>query len=295
MSSPEKEQLGKVDSDIQKANSTINSDQAGSNVSGADAQILDNINKEANLIPLFIMLGAVAVLLIVFIVIKVTGNKKEVIPPYELTYSQAEIATAEDFGDTVAGYIKDTAKDVVNERYENTVFVGDSLTEGLSYYGYQEIDHVIAERGTSIEQAMKKIKKIAKPNPDYIFVMLGINDLNYSIYTLDDIEDNYIKLIEKLHDKMPNAKIYAESLLPVTKNFAKSHKLLSNKRINTFNKRIKKIAGKYDYVTYLDVHSKYVTSKGCLSSKISSDGYHLQPDAYEKWVKLVKETLKNDK
>ena len=114
-------------------------------------------------------------------------------------------------------------------------------------------------------------------------------------YTVDDIEANYIKLVEKLHDKMPKAKIYIESLLPVTKNYEKAHKLLSNKRINSLNKRLKKIAGKYDYATYLDVHSEYVTSKGCLSSKISSDGYHLQPDAYERWVKLVKETLKNDK
>ena len=293
MSSPEKEQLDKVDSELKKADKSIPNDNLSGSVN--DEQILDSINNEVNLMPLFIMLGAIAVLLVVFICIKLSGRNDAEIVPYELTYYQAEINTSEDFGDTVAGYIKDTAKDVVNERYENTVFVGDSLTEGLSYYGYQEIDHVIAERGTSIEQAMGRIKKIAKPKPDYVFVMLGINDLNYSIYTLDDIEANYIKLVEKLHDKMPETRIYIESLLPVTRNYEKEHKLLANKRINKLNKRLKKIADKYDYTTYLDVHSKYVTSKGCLSSKISSDGYHLQPDAYEKWVKLVKDTLKNDK
>ena len=83
-----------------------------------------------------------------------------------------------------------------------------------------------------------------------------------------------------------------QSLLPVTAKFEKENKALSNKRIGKLNNRLKKISESYDYTAYVDIHSRYVNKKGCLPAKISSDGYHLTIEAYQKWMDYVKNEVK---
>lgn len=268
-------------------------------MSNPNKESIDELNQEEKMentgrnwfLPFFVAFDVVAVLIIILMFSGVFSAKEE--GPYELRYEQATIEDQPEFLVSVQTMIEEETIRANQERFDESVFLGDSLTEGLGLYGYVKTANVVAERGLNIENATtKKMKKITKKKPSYVFIMLGINDLNNSVYSMKDIEANYRKLLEKLHGKLPETKIYVQSLLPVTAKFEKDNKALSNKRINTLNKTLKKISESYDYTVYVDIHSRYVNKKGCLPAKISSDGYHLTIEAYQKWIDYVKNEVK---
>ncbi|MDD5948566.1 MAG: GDSL-type esterase/lipase family protein [Lachnospiraceae bacterium] len=239
---------------------------------------------------LFILFDVIALVIIGALLFRTFFPKEpEVV---ELSYEQPMLVEEPQMMEHIQELIAKGVAEQNKERFQHSVFLGDSLTEGLSIYGYVKTSNVVAQKGLSIERAMKKVNTIAKKKPQYVFVMLGINDLNFATYSMDDIEENYRKLVKKLHRKLPDAKIYVQSLLPVTNSFQKEHKRLSNKRINALNKRLKNLSKDYKYTSYVDIHKLYVNKKGCLSSKISSDGYHLKMDAYQNWVEYVKGEMK---
>lgn len=238
---------------------------------------------------LLIIFDIVIVIVLIWMLMGAFSTKEQ--EPYVLRYEQVTIIEQPDFLPSVQAMIEEETIRANQERFEESVFLGDSLTEGLGIYGYVKTSNVVAERGLNIENATKKLKKITKKSPSYVFIMLGINDLNNAIYSMDDIEDNYRTLIEKLHNKLPETKVYVQSLLPVTAQFEKDNKALSNKRIEKLNKRLKKLSESYDYTAYVDVHARYVNKKGCLPAKISSDGYHLTIEAYQKWLDYVKNEI----
>lgn len=267
-------------------------------MSSPNKESIDELNQGENrentgknwFLPFFIAFDIIAVLAIILMFSGVFSSKEE--EPYMIRYEQVTITDQPDFLSSVQAIIEEETIKANQERFDESVFLGDSLTEGLGIYGYVKTANVVAERGLNIENATKKIKKIIKKKPSYVFIMLGINDLNNSVYSMDDIEDNYCKLLEKLHEKLPETKIYVQSLLPVTAKFEKENKALSNKRIGKLNNRLKKISESYDYTAYVDVHARYVNKKGCLPAKISSDGYHLTIEAYQKWMDYVKNEVK---
>ena len=236
-----------------------------------EEQVTEEQAKSGMFLPVFLIFDAVALIVIALILLGTFSKKETVQEPYFLTYEQAVAEAAPDFQKQIEDLTKKWKKEARQERFNNSVFLGDSLTEGLGIYGYVKTKNVVAQKGININAAAKKVKKIVKQNPS--------------------IEERYRNIIKKIHRNLPEAQIYVESLLPVTSAYENSHKKLTNERINKFNKRLKKLSDDYKYTTYVDIHSLYVNKKGCLPSKISSDGYHLKPEAYEKWLDYVKNKM----
>lgn len=292
MSSPEKEQWKQVNRDIQKDKTEQKQDgldtrQEEQNSLHAELQ---ESKKTLSFLPFFIAFDIIALFIIILVFTSVFNPKAP--ETIEISYQQTVLEEQPQMMETIQNIIAEGIAESNKERFQHSVFLGDSLTEGLGIYGYVKTGNVIAQKGLSIERAMKKVNKIAKKKPEYVFVMLGINDLNFSSYSMDDIESNYCKLVEKIHKRLPDTKIYVQSLLPVTDKFQKENKRLSNKRINKLNKRLEKLSKEYKYTKYVDIHKLYVNKKGCLPSRISSDGYHLVMDAYATWTDYIKNEMK---
>lgn len=284
MSSPEKEQWKRTKEKMSKEKQ---SNQNEVNDVQEDNQSVDT-QKGSLFFPLFIAFDIIAIGLIACYFLGVF-TPKEVEPEYvEVHFHQTTIETSDTMLDQLAQVFETERKEACQERFEQAMFLGDSLSEGLGIYGYVKEKNVLAVKGLNLLTAKDYIKKIAKKKPKYVFVMLGINDLNCESFSMDYNEKNYRKLIEKIHKKSPDTKVYVESLLPVTSGFAKEHKQLSNKRIVKFNARLAKLSTEYDYTTYVDLHSLYVNEKGNLPKKISADGYHLLSSAYEPWIEYIK-------
>ena len=233
MISPEKEQLkrlnGELNNDIIR-NSRVSSKRTRRK-RGPAMNMNDNRNDRSGknfLFTAFIVFDIVALIIIALIFTGVFSPKEEEPEIVQLKFEQQYFSQEPGFYVALDGIFQADILRLNQERFANSVFLGDSLTEGLSLYGYVDASNVVAVRGLNLITAQKKIKKIAKKNPQYLFVMLGINDLSWTGSTVSGVADSYKKLIEKIHKKTPETKIYIQSLLPVTKKYESSHKLLKN-------------------------------------------------------------------
>jgi lysophospholipase L1-like esterase len=169
------------------------------------------------------------------------------------------------------------------------IFLGNSITE-MGNWKKATGDTTVLNRGIGGDityGVLKRLKDITDRQPSKLFILIGINDIGKDIPDAV-IADNYLKIVNEVHSKCPQTKIYAESILPLNptmKNFPQhydkeEHVLAVNKLLQT-NAAI----GKY---TYVDIFHLFVDSDGRLKSELSYEGLHLKPPAFDIWVAYLK-------
>ena len=240
------------------------------------------------IVALFVTLWLLVLLVGVMLIMKMNNVKWEDVveakpEPVQLSYEDDGYLNATMDATYLANIFASTKR---QQRLDTGVFVGDSITEGLGIYGYVPVERLVAKKGLTVEQASKKMKSIKKMNSNYVYLLLGTNDLNYKNKTIKGITKEYTDFVEKIHTNLPDAHIYIESVFPVTANFEK-HSQITNKRIDKFNGKLQGIANERDYVTYVDVASGLKNKKGRLVKKYSADGYHLTTDGYAIWLGAI--------
>jgi lysophospholipase L1-like esterase len=116
--------------------------------------------------------------------------------------------------------------------------------------------------------------------PDRMFIMLGMNSLvgSPSGSQMDSSISSYKSIIKDCLKENPDMQVI---VLPVSPT--RPSATVKNSNINTFNKKLKKMAKKLG-VYYYDYTSCLKGSDGTLSSSYSAgDGIHLTPTAYRKF------------
>lgn len=179
----------------------------------------------------------------------------------------------------------------VLEKSENIVFFGDSLTE---YYPIEEIygETSFVKSGVAgykVQDLLDRMDTMLyRYNPTKVILLIGIND-----YYDDKSEENQkqiikkiIKIVEKIKENRPKAKIYLESLYPINirkKDLAEKE---DNENIDTLNKKLKEYSKKNDIV-YIEVNSKLKDGDGNLDERYSEDGIHLNKVGYAKVTRIL--------
>jgi len=174
---------------------------------------------------------------------------------------------------------------LVGVKEKDVVFVGDSHTNYFEWGEYFSVISV-ANRGIGSDTTkgiLGRIDGIVALNPKKIFIMAGINDIQKGI-PIEDIEQNYVKIIEYINKSNPNVEIYVQSVLPVAgklyeRNFYKSSKPL-NEAVIQLNKKLSELEG----VTYINIADNFGKE---LPDKYSVDGVHLNKDGYKVWVDTI--------
>ncbi len=177
--------------------------------------------------------------------------------------------------------------------FDDTVFVGDSISFGIASYGYSTFDHVFAKVGLSQHSALTSrcvytsktnsmtiadALKLAKPGK--VILTIGINII-YS-YKSDAFYNDYKKLVEKIKNATPDSKIIIQSILPVTQKWANANgKPNSHQAIIYANQKLYEIAKEYDCY-FLHSFEDLCDENGFMISEYSSDGLHLSRKGYEK-------------
>ncbi len=185
--------------------------------------------------------------------------------------------------------------------FDDAVFIGDSRTEGLEIYDGLDNAAYYAVKGLmvntiftkpAVEVGGKKLtvmQAISGQKFGKIYIMLGINELGWSS-SATFIQD-YGKVIDEIKKDQPNAKIYVQSILPVSAKKAQSDKIYSNANIVSHNQMIREMTVKKG-VAYLDVASAVSDSKGNLPEKASVDGVHLNQEYCKKWCEYLRTRAK---
>ena len=168
------------------------------------------------------------------------------------------------------------------------VFFGNSITRGSSFHEYFPNKKIcnLGYPGDNLDGMLLRIDQIKAVNPTKVFIMAGINGLQYQ--TLSIFDEKYERLVKLVKEKNPQAEIYLQSILPVNKTIS-DNRYANNKKIIAANDIIKKIASS-NGCTYIDVHSLYYKN-GELDHVSTKDGVHLLPQCYDKWAELLKQYI----
>ena len=178
-------------------------------------------------------------------------------------------------------YSKDT--------FANSVFVGDSLTEGLSIYDYIDAENVIAYKGMTIQTAKNEIENIAQRNPNRVLLLLGTNDI-LSGEISSQFASRYIELVQDIKKSIPEAVIYVQSIFPVSAEVEANRPMLANSRIDEYNAALKEASINNGY-KYIDVCTKFKNADGKMIDHYSPDGIHLNYEYYKIWLNYLSQNL----
>lgn len=158
----------------------------------------------------------------------------------------------------------------------NYLFIGTFNTERLNFeddYHYIKISDDKFETDNILEDMVGQVYQY---NPTYVFIELGINELD--IESNKEFVDNLGKIIDGIKDNRPYAEIYIESIYPINKevdNYDNSiiKDFINNELIYTVNKDIKKMVEEKE-VKYLDLYSLLIEN-GNLIKDYTDNGVYL--------------------
>lgn len=179
--------------------------------------------------------------------------------------------------------------------YNDVLFIGDSRTVGLRDYARSgNADYFCtvgmsvfnySDRTASDKNFSKQTLESLLSSRTYgkIFISLGINECGYSTSSLIKA---YTKLVNRVRELQPNAKIILQGIITVTEKYANGKDYFSPKHINSVNDRIKGLANG-STTFYIDANPYFTDSRGYLYTDITGDGCHFSGKYYREWAKWI--------
>ncbi|MBR6949547.1 MAG: hypothetical protein IKH54_05105 [Bacilli bacterium] len=183
-------------------------------------------------------------------------------------------------------------------KYENIVFLGDSITD---YYPFEDIylDLPIINSGRAGYKTTDILKEmdtlVYQYNPTSVFILIGTND--FITETGDgqekEVEDNIVKIVNNIKKHRKNTKIYIQSIYPVNKSVNENSVAdRDNEEIQEVNKFLKTYCEENKY-TYIDMYKYLVDEDGNLMKKYTNDGLHANEIGYARISQKLLEYLYN--
>ena len=166
-------------------------------------------------------------------------------------------------------------------------FFGDSITQMGNFQSYF-IDKRIINLGISGDSLCgmtSRVDMLSNVNAEKVFLMAGINGLKDD--TIKSSVDSYETLICSIRDVAPDAKLYIQSVLPVSQE--QEEFCAKNDTIKIFNNEIENLAKEYG-ATYINLFDLY-ENDGYMNEQLTSDGIHLQGKAYEIWISEIEQYI----
>ncbi len=158
------------------------------------------------------------------------------------------------------------------------VFYGNSITNGSDFRKFFPDVSIcnLGYPGDDLPGLRFRAYTIATVNPEKVFVMGGINGLNYT--SLSTFTEQYTLMIKAIQESVPETKIYLQSILPV-----KSRRL--TKKIQQCNTIIDSLATTYG-CRYIELFPLY-EKNGTMNPDFTKDGIHLKKNHYDKWAAAI--------
>lgn len=189
-------------------------------------------------------------------------------------------------------------EEVEDTYFDGAVFLGDSRTEGLSLYSGLKTGHFYTAVGATVESVFSKknfetnsgkkvplLDAVAEQECDKVYIMLGINELGWS--KTKTYHDQYAKLIDRVREDHPEAKIVLQSIPPVGAKQEAKKTYVNNERIAAYNEVIKTLAEE-KACYFLDVAACLTGGDGLLPKDLNFDGIHLNPAGCKVWLNYLR-------
>lgn len=188
-------------------------------------------------------------------------------------------------------------KEIINP---NVVMLGDSITDFYDLDKYYGSDKLIVNSGINGNKTDDIINNIRKRvyayNPSKLFLLIGVNDILYDDASPEEVIDQIDIIANEVNQKLPNTKIYIESIYPVNNTWKNEHdnrlkdEIEINETIVETNKLIEQYCIDNDY-KYIDVYSSLTDVNNKLDGNYSNDGLHPNDNGYEVITKILKKYM----
>ncbi len=208
----------------------------------------------------------------------------------EGTDSSTDVSSEDNSSQTVASGEYD------RDFFSDTLFIGDSISTGLSLYGFLDADNVFAVQGLapstlfSTEIDGKTCEDaIASLKPKKIVVMLGTNGFGYG--DTKDIADSMNNTLGLLKD-MFNGKLAVISAPPITAEAeASDENMITLDIVKEYNSLVKQYA-EDNGITYIDLYSVLIDESGYFDPDYAEyDGIHFMGETYKVMLSVVQSKL----
>ena len=188
-----------------------------------------------------------------------------------------------------------TAKPVARS-FPNTLFIGDSRTDGLRLYGkIQDATFFCVQSMSSFNTLKKELdvkgfgkttlsNLLDKKQFETVYLMLGINELGYN---LDTITSKYKEIVDAVKQKQPNAVVVVQATLHVTETKDKDNSVFTNARINDLNKRLATLVNEDVGIFFIDPNPAFDDANGNMHAEYSKDGVHYYGKYYPLWSEFL--------
>ena len=264
----------------------------------------------SDLLPVLTLTLAVAILSALVAGVWQLADPVDYIPPQPESSSQevSEAASQEEPSSQEESLPEQSSSDttVVGEGewtastyFDDALFVGDSITEGIKLYDVMSnatvlsytginLDSIFTREVIPMEDGSKKtiIDASADYNPGKIYILMGVNSIQMA---KEDFVNAYGRLVDTLQQQHPQAIVYVQSILPVTADYEKrSDAVTDNATIDEYNEALMAMAEERG-VYYLNVAEIFKDETGALFSEASpTDGIHFGATWYRKWFDYLR-------
>lgn len=188
--------------------------------------------------------------------------------------------------------------DVDDDYFTDALFIGDSRTVGLSEYCealdtratfYAKVSLTIYDCMTkdfikTDDGKMNLEEALTKQQYGKIYIMLGINEIGTG--NEEYFKNAYSEVIDKIRELQPDAIIYIQGIMHVTKAKSSVDKFFNNGNIDARNAAIAELADNHD-IFYIDMNEAVDDGEGNLDGSLTFDDVHLKASSYERWHEFL--------
>ncbi len=205
------------------------------------------------------------------------------LPPYEFGTPLAENEPVED------------------DWFDDTVFLGDSRTEGLQLFSglkhgsFLWLRDAVLYRGELSKYALfgegdekvTMLQALGQKEYGAVYIFTGLNELEQPPeYFRKKLTD----FVERVLELQPQAVVYLQTVLPVNEAAVRDSGLpvcFTNAGVEAFNAVIRQVAAEKQ-VLLLDTAEVYRDDDGQLPAEMTSDGCHFKAKYYKLWAEYLR-------
>lgn len=183
----------------------------------------------------------------------------------------------------------------------STVFVGDSVMQGVDNYGVFPDAQFLTKIGLNIYSLLNDknfmsssgevtaLDALREMKAETVFIMIGSNEIEWMAQ--EDILRYDRELIEKLRAYKKDIRIFFMSVPPIRHQYEVSVPDVTQKKIDAFNVELEKLCGE-EQVPFINISERLKGKDGYLKKKYSeSDGMHWRELGCRAFCKYIKEYL----
>ncbi len=196
--------------------------------------------------------------------------------------------------------------------FDDAVFIGDSVSQGLQMYcastgalgnatflcsqSFSAPANFGSITSSSTHPSYNGVKVrvedgVAACGKTNVFIMLGINNMDGSV---ESTTASLVRLVNAILEKSPDVNIFIESVTPTTSTSTRVTSTFNNAKIASYNAAMKTYCEENGWY-YMDIASAVSDENGYLKSNLCSDangmGIHFNSSAAKLWIEYLKNNI----